>query len=125
VTGREGESLKAKMLQVCGGRSVSSIDSSLAMLHVDYLGESPDVTVQGWQRVDLNSEPSMISDLDEKVLPLYRQGPPIHFQYGLKFMMHPWKGYRSRQAGISLRRSQSKRPFLYKGGRGSRQGLQG
>jgi hypothetical protein len=67
------------MLQVSGRRSVGrgSVDSSLAMMHVDYFGESPDVTVQGWQKGGLNSEPYIISDLDEKVLPLYRQGPPI------------------------------------------------
>ncbi len=64
MTGLEGESLKAKMLQVRDGRSVGCVDSSLAILRVDYVGESPDVTVQGWQKGGLNSEPSVISDLD-------------------------------------------------------------
>ncbi len=61
-----GGNLKAKMLQVSGRRSVGSgsVDSSLAMMRVDYFGESPDVTVQGWQKGGLNSEPSMILDLD-------------------------------------------------------------
>ncbi len=72
--------MKAQMLQASGRRSVGSgsVDSTLAMMCVDYVGESPDVTVQGWQKGGLNSEPSVISDLDEKLLPLHQQGPPIH-----------------------------------------------
>jgi hypothetical protein len=91
------------MLQVSGGRSVGSVDSSLAMLRVDYVGKSPDVTVQGWQKGGLNSEPSMISDLDEKVLPLYRQGPPIRFLSKLKIYDASVTGA-AEQAGISLQR---------------------
>ncbi len=64
--GAGGGSLKAKMLQESGGRSVGNVDSSLAMLRVDYVGESPDVTVKGWQKGGLNSEPCMIPDVDEK-----------------------------------------------------------
>jgi len=40
------------------------------------LGKVDIVTVH-WQKEDVISEPSVISDLDEKMLPLYRQGPPI------------------------------------------------
>ncbi len=32
--------------------------------------------------------PSGISDLDEKVLPLYRQGPPVHYLSEWVFMLH-------------------------------------
>jgi hypothetical protein len=32
-----------------------------------------------------------MSDLDEKVLPLYQQGPSIQCKSGLRSMMHPWQ----------------------------------
>jgi hypothetical protein len=42
----------------------------------------PGVTVQ-WQKKGLNS------DLDEKVLPLCRQGPPLMSEFEWVFMLHP------------------------------------
>ncbi len=47
------------------------------------------VTVQ-WQKGVLNSEPFVTSDLDEKVLPLYQEGPPIHLESEWVFMEHQW-----------------------------------
>ncbi len=32
--------------------------------------------------------PPVISDLNEKLLPLHRRGTPIHLESGLRFMMH-------------------------------------
>ncbi len=61
--------------------------------------------MQGWQKGGLNSEPSVISDLDEKVLPLYRQGPPNHFSIRLGIYDASVTGT-AEQAGISLQRSQ-------------------
>ncbi len=42
------------------------------------------------QKGDLNSEPTVISVSREKVFPVYRQGPHIHYQSGLRFISHPW-----------------------------------
>jgi hypothetical protein len=46
------------------------------------------VTVQ-WQKGDLNSKPSIFSDLDEKVLLLYHQETPIQLESERIIMLHP------------------------------------
>ncbi len=46
----------------------------------DHIGKLPNVTVQR------RKGPSVISDLDEKVLPLHQQAPPIKLEFGLRFV---------------------------------------
>ncbi len=46
-------------------------------------------TVQEGAEGRFELRPPMISDLNEKVLPLHRWGTPVLLEFGLRFMLHP------------------------------------
>ncbi len=85
LEGEDVASVWRKDCRLC--RSRDFIDSSLAIFRGQITSGSPNVTAVAEGRFEFG--PPVISDLDEKVSQLYRQGPQIQLEFEWIFMLNP------------------------------------